>query len=343
MNDIINRLHGELKVYKKYDNGNEELIFVDKNAITYRAKAVMSRLLAGGLNPNTSPAYQWGTGNNPLRVEGIALGNGGHLIYSATGTKNADMIYQSGTAIVLDNLQISSDTIRPAMPFIGTGTFGYAGQPDRIIPGTSYEEVANGNVPWDGTANITDNSVGVLEPGSTLYSETFRIPLDDDVSADGYQYATKSEVVFKATLDQAYLNNTVPWGFSGQAANIISEAGLIVGYVPLRANLNTGQIYSVDGDEPKTDTTGWTYADGTQTNWGKGVNAAWTTKDGASIDTSSNASGLDKNGTVPPTVSTGADSWPSYTNTWNMIARKTFPGIVKTNAFSLVFVWTIGF
>lgn len=335
--DNANSMYGRLEVWKKYPDGTMEKMFDEKNAITYRAKSIMSRILAGGLLPNGAFGYQWGTSGEDLRVSGIALGNGGHLLYKDDGTGDTTNLNKASGLIVNAGAGagfVAANNSLPALPNIGASDWGYASQPNRTVPGTSYEEVENGNIPWDGTPNITDNNLGVQEAGTTLYSETLRVPLDDVyVSNDGYSFPTKTEVTFKATLDQSLLNYTSAWGFSQQPANWISEAGLIVGYRPTEANLLTGQVYSDDGSEPGA---------GTAYNTTNFVN--WTTKDGAGEATTpaTNLSGLDVNKTQPSTVTAGVDTW-SEANTWNLMSRKTFAAVPKSSEFSLVFAWTIGF
>jgi hypothetical protein len=328
--DKVDTMYGRLEVWKKYPDGRMEKFFDEKNAITYRAKAIMSRILAGGLTPNAGAGYQWGTSGQDLRVSGIALGNGGHLLYKDDGTGETTNLNKTGVIVNAGTGAgfVTNDNTLPALPNIGSLDWGYASQPSRTVPGTSYEPVENGNVPWDGTPNITDNNVGVQEPGTTLYSETLRIPLDDVyVSNDGYSFPTKTEVTFKATLDQSLLNATDAWGFAQQPANWISEAGLIVGYRPDEADILTGQVYSNDGSEPSA-----------------GNFPTWSTKDGVgeTNDPSGNASGLDVNKTQPSTVTAGVDTW-SEANTWNLLSRKTFNAVPKSTEFSLVFAWTIGF
>lgn len=344
--EIMKTMYGRLRIFAKYNNGKDELLFEDNNAITYRAKAVMSRLLAGGLNPNTSANYTWGNPANPLRVTGIALGNGGHLIYN-NATSVTDVLPKITSTIVVDPNLTAYDSTKPAMPLITASpqTWGYDGIQDNPIPGSTYEKVENGNIPYDGST-IQDNAIGVDEPNTTLYSETFRIPLDVDITAgqDGYYFPTHTEVTFKATLPQAYLNNTILWGFASQPANLISEAGLVCGYSPTLATLNSGQIYSLDGQEPwgGVGAGGYDFGAG-ETNWGPGGAAVpWEAKD-QTIATSTNPNGLDKNQSKPPTVVNGVDTFGTNDNTWNIIARKTFPAIPKSSNFSLVFVWSIGF
>jgi hypothetical protein len=47
--------------------------------------------------------------------------------------------------------------------------------------------------------------------------------------------------------------------------------------------------------------------------------------------------------TEPVNVINGVDDFTTPVNTWNLISRKTFPAITKSNAFSLLFVWSLGF
>ena len=336
--DIVENMHGRLEIWKVYENGKTEKVFSNPNAITYRGKLIMSRILAGGLSPNSTPTYaagltrdyRYGSNNSDqLRVTGMAFGNGGHLIYDSVSSVT-DVLPKTG--MQLNAGSIASNPAKPAMPKIGVSSWGYASQVDRDIPGVTYQKVENGNIPWDGTANIDDNDVGVLQPNTTLYSETFRIPLDDaiSVSLDGYAAPSQNEVQFKATIPQSRLNYTGSWGFSTQQANYVSEAGLIVGYRPdLSAiNANTGQIYSSDGGEPS------------------GANdeaANWDSKDGSGTYVSANATGLDKYRSLPPTIVNGVDTWATTAdNRWNTIARKNFPAIPKSSAFGILFIWTIG-
>lgn len=341
MKDVIS-MNGRVEIFKKYKDGSMEPLYEGSNAISYRAKSIMSRLLGGGLNPNTAPLYQWGSGSNPLRVTGMAFGNGGHLLKGVAGVTNT---LPKVVGPVVDHTTLSGvDTSRIGLPFIGAGTYGYASQVDRVIPGTTYQKVENGNIPWDGTANISDNDVGVLEANTTLYSETFRVPLD---SSDGVSYPTNTEVQFKATLPAALLNYANRWGFSAQPANLVSELGLISGYSPTAANItgNVGQIYSHDGGQPATGT-GFTFAGGDpQSNWGSTTAPYyWDSKDGsgATVFGGISTSSLNVNKTRPSTVANGVDTFAANYNTWNMVARKVIPAIPKTSSFSLVFVWTIG-
>jgi hypothetical protein len=340
--DKVTGMYGKIEIYRKYKgSGRMEKVYEGQNAISYRAKTVMSRILAGGLLPNNTDTnaagqardYLHGSTGDQLRVSGIALGNGGHLIYETSSDLTTVLPKASG--IVVDPALVTADTTRPAMPRIAAGQWGYASSDGNVVPGTSYEPVENGNIPWDGTTNITDNGIGVLEPNTTLYSECIRIPLDDvSIATDGYSFPTNTEVQFKATLDDAFLNYTGDWGFAQQAANGISEAGLICGYRPDETDILTGQVYSEDGNEPGA---GAIY---------NGTNFQnWDTKDGnaAETKTSSGAGmGLDTNGSTPSTVVNGVDTYTS-TNTWNMLSRKTFPVVPKSSEFALVFVWTIGF
>ena len=298
----------------------------------------MSRLLGGGLNPNTAPLYQWGSGSNPLRVVGMAFGNGGHLMYKTADP--TDPVIPKAIGHIVNATTTTPNATKIGLPYVGAGpTFGYANQVDRVIPGTTYEAVENGNIPWDGTINITDNSLGVLEANTTLYSETFRVPLD---STDGVSYPTNTEVQFKATLPAANLNYTGQWGFSAQAANLVSELALITGETPS----STTQIYSSDGLQP-SNAGGYTYTTGAgnASNWGPGggVGNYWTSKDGNSDTTIGPATSIRFKKTRPSTVTNGVDTFAANYNTWNMVARKVIPAIPKTSSFSLVFVWTVGF
>ena len=351
MEDVIEGMWGQLKVHFIDRNGKKiDEIDMGKNAISYRAKSIMSRILAAGLTPNDDPTTEgveskvaeWGSsGTSPLRVTGIALGNGGHLIYNTAAGGGGEVI--DGTdlllkdaadtnGLILDGDNIASDPGKVAMPKISSGIWGYAAQPDRGIPGTTYEKVENGNVPWDGTLNINDNAPGLTQPNTTLYSETFRIPLDDGAaSADGYSFPTATEVQFKATLPASFLNYEQSWGFAAQPANWISEAGLIVGYRPDFATLPSGQVYSEDGDEPGIGN-GFTFGGEPQSNFG--------TSGGTFASKEAGLTG--NNDTSPQVVVNGLDTFPAN-NTWNMLARKPFRVITKSEEFSLVFVWTIGF
>jgi len=342
LHDNITGMYGKFEVYRKYKgSGRMEKVYEGKNAISYRAKTVMARILAGGINPNTfntnatgeGKDVVWGSNSNQLRIAGIALGNGGHLIYNNSDESTA--VLDKSSANVVNPATTTAVTTLPALPNIGASSWGYASTDSRTIPGTNYEPVENGNIPWDGTVNITDNGIGVAEPNTTLYSETFRIPLDDiAISADGYSFPTATEVQFKATLDDSFLNNNVNWGFASQPANWISEAGLITGYRPDDGAALTGQIYSDDGDEP------------TAVDF-NGLGTTWDTKDGTGeTQTGSSGNTLAIHGSVPPTVTNGVDTWGGGAgdrNTWNMLARKTFPVVTKSSEFGLVFVWTIGF
>ena len=333
MKDNFGNMRGKLEIFKQYENGRQEKVFEDKNAITFRAKALMSRIIGAGLsgasNPVSGSDYDWGSDNHGLRVTGIALGNGGHLIYdnSSKDTGKVSSLSKHGSSpIVLDTTAIGFDLARPAMPLIsaGSNTWGYDGIVDQFDPGPTYERVENGNIPWDGTINIRDNNVGVDEPHSTLYSETFRIPLD---ASEGIRFPSRSEVQFKATLPQTLLNNSSTWGFAQMAANIVSEAGLIVGYCPTEANLvaNTGQLYSSNGEAPSA--ANFTIAD-----WNSPAK-----KDKAP------AAYSPQWGTKPPNTLL-PDAWSAATdNTWNMLARKTFPALTKTGSFSFIFLWSLSF
>lgn len=352
--DVINGMKGRLEIYKKYEDGSMEKVFEGPNAITYRGKIIMARLLAGGLLPNSTSTYAGGvaraynfgsSSSDQMRVTGMAFGNGGHLLYDTT--TNATNVLPKSVGLVVDHAgNVSSNIVLSAMPYIGGGSWGYAAQPNRAIPGTTYEKVENGNIPWDGTINITDNALGVSEANTTLYSETFRVPLDDTAaSVDGYSFPTNTEVQFKATLPQIYLNYTGRWGFSSQSANLVSEAGLIVGYRPDVAALNTGQVYSHDGAQPGSGS-GYNFGIG-QTNWGSTTAPYyWNSKDGsiATAFTGTSTTSLNAYKSLPSTVSAGVDTWGAGTdNRWNIIARKNFPAITKGATFALVFVWTIGF
>lgn len=335
MKDVIS-INGRIEIYKKYEDGSMEPLYSGKNSISYRAKSIMTRLLGGGLNPNTAPLYEWGSSSNPLRITGMAFGNGGHLLYDSATPSNVLIPKEAG--IIVDSTNTTAVTSQIGLPYIGVGpTFGYAAQVDRVIPGTTYEEVENGNIPWDGTININDNGVGVLEPNTTLYSETFRVPLD---STDGVSYPTNTEVQFKATLPAALLNYTGQWGFSGQAANLVSELALISGEVPT----TTTQIYSSDGLQP-SNSGGYTYTTGAgnASNWGPGgAGNYWASKDGNADTTVGPLTSIRYKKTRPSTVTNGVDTFSTDYNTWNMVARKVIPAIPKTSSFSLVFVWTIG-
>lgn len=339
--DIVNSMYGRLEIYKVFPDGKKEKVFEDYNAITYRGKTIMARILAGGsfIPPNSTPLdadgktrhYQYGSSANQMRVTGMAFGNGGHLIHNVDKTTvslGKDTNNVTVPNLVVNNAATTANTAKPAMPFISGSDWGYDATADRTIPGTTYEPVENGNIPWDGTANIYDNNLGVTQPNTTLYSETFRIPMD---AADGYSFPTSTEVQYKATLGQTFLNYSSRWGFSSQPANIVSEAGLIVGYRPDTANLLTGQVYSNNGSEPGAGT-GFDFGSG-QTNFGSAATAALGSKE----------SGLfGANDTVPIPVVNGVDV-ASVVNTWNLISRKTFPGIPKSSAFALLFVYTVGF
>lgn len=333
MKDVIS-MNGRVEIFKKYEDGSMEPLYEGSNAISYRAKSIMSRLLGGGLNPNTLPEYKWGSGLNPLRVTGMAFGNGGHLMYDLLSPTSTVIPKAAGP--VVDDVSTTEDPTRIGLPYAGAGpTFGYASQTDRVIPGTTYQKVENGNIPWDGTSNISDNAIGVLEPNTTLYSETFRVPLD---SSDGVSYPTNTEVQFKATLPAAYLNYSGKWGFSAQPANLISELALISGETPSL----TGQIYSSDGLQPNS-SGGYDFIGPVTSNWGPGgASNYWFSKDG-NADVGGPATGIGFKKTRPSTVTNGVDTFSANYNTWNMVARKVVPAIAKSASFSLVFVWTIGF
>ena len=96
-------MHGRLKIQKINTNGTlVEEIDLGKNAITWRAKSIMSRIIGGGL----TGAFDWGDDTdgaggaaNTLAVTGIALGNGGHLIYNQTSGETDQL--NKGAGIVL--------------------------------------------------------------------------------------------------------------------------------------------------------------------------------------------------------------------------------------------------
>jgi hypothetical protein len=372
-NDTFPNMHGHLRIEKR-DAITNELIEVHdcgRNAITYRAKGIMSRLLgaglSGALNPSVGTDFDWGDNgaspNSPvgnLRITGMAVGNGGHLIYSS-GTGDPEVLPKTG--LVVTSGSVASHIDLPAMPLrptppdpLGSKTnYGYDDTAGQSVPGAAYEKVENGNVPWDGTVTIDDNGIGVSEPNTTLYSETFRFPLDIfGPDNDGIRFISRTEVQFKATLPGSFLNSTGLFGFAQQPANYVSEAGLIVGYCPGTGvvesgkvslindpdnsgakDLDDGQLYSDDGNEPNQaapasnndnfDITGW-----------QGVSALKDT-------TVSGGTTAFTWGTKPPT-SVSPDQWSGGDlNNWNMLARKNFSALVKTNAFSLVFIWVISF
>ncbi len=322
LKDSFPSMSGKIKIQKVDSNGILlEEIDLGKNAITFRAKTMMSRLLGGGMNADG--AFDFGTTLQTLQVTGMALGNGGHLIFdSSIGVTSSLVTLGGGT--VLNVANIDQDLSRPAMPLISLpDTYGYQAIQDQQISGPTYEQVANGNIPFDGSV-VLDNSIGVTTPGTTLFSETFRLPLD---TTDGITFPTETEVQFKATLPQDRLNNVAPiWGFAQQQSNVISEAGLITGFTPNAADIlaNTNQLYSDDGGEP--------------TPTGPNFNTTWTQK-----DNDDGTFSLNPHGTLKP------DDIPSHLwdagnfNTWNMLARKTFPGIAKSAEFSLVFIWILSF
>jgi hypothetical protein len=332
LTDRFEGMKGKLSVYKQYEDGSKELVFgPTSNSISYRAKTIMSRLLASGMN--ASGTFDFGTAPlNTLAITGMAFGNGGHLIYNADGTTGTPTpLTKTANPLILDSAAVTGNVLYPAMPKLGA-TWGYNTTALRTIPGSTYEKVENGNIPWDGTLNIQDNAIGVSQAHTTLYSETFRLPLD---VLDGISTPTNTEVQFKCTIPQNYLNYAGLWGFSAQPANIISEAGLIVGYVPALAAIATGQVYSTNGNEPALGAfAGYDFGAGV-TNFHDDV----TMKEG----TLAKPLYLSNNST-PQVVSNGTDTFPGGTlNTWNLFSRKNFSGIPKTNSFSLVFVWAISF
>jgi hypothetical protein len=322
MEDMFEKAWGRLEVHRLYENGRMEPVIAGKNAITYRAKTLMSRIIGGG----ASGTFDFGTSADTLAVTGMAFGNGGHLIYNASTSdtgQTGNLPKAAGTGLLLNTGSIAANTSLPAMPYISGTDWGYDGVPNQQESGASYERVENGNIPWDGTVNIRDNNIGVTQPHTTLYSETYRLPLD---SGDGIQFISETEVQFKVTLPQAYLNDTSTWGFAQQQANWVSEAGLIAGDIPGGAGSSPAtQLYSTNGEEPASG------------NFADGLVAKDTTV-GATGNTPATTWG-----SLPPD-SFIPDAWDgSNTNTWNMVARKTFPVVVKSSAFSLVFVWTVGF
>ena len=303
-----------------------EVLFEGSNTLTYRAKYIFSRLVAQGL----SGAYDWGNPAHALRVNAIAIGNGGHLIYRTadgiTGdTTTNDVLPKLAGTIQLDPAGVTHDTDRVGMPYIGGTDWGYAGTPDRFVPGPSYEPVENGNVPWDGvTGIIMDNAIGVDEPNTTLYSEIVRVRLDgwpSSVYGNGIKFLSPNAVVFRATLPQVENNDPTPWGYANFNANVLSEIGLVSGLDDFNAYSHAGKtVLDTDGD---------TVPDVVYIYGKPGVDPYTYEPE---KDLYSKA----------PTVSGGTDTW-SGANEWNILARFVFPGIVKGANFSLAFEWVVEF
>jgi hypothetical protein len=334
--------YSRLVVIEKKGNRITEIYDLGENAIQFRAKYILSRLLGGGLKDGSgNDLYTFGNPAENLRISAIALGNGGHLIYNSSNNENSPSEFKTNastlfsTGLILDKFNIIHDTTRPAMPHISGNDFGYMNVKDNIFPGATYEPVVNGNVPWDGVIDASDFDNGLnhmsgssfidVEAGITLFSETIRIPLDPinlSSSNSGIVFSNKYEVTFKATLPSTSLNYADPWGYANIGANLITEAGLIQGWTPTYNA--SGEIinlpYSDDGKEPSA------------------INSV--------KNPYSKIQGLYNNQDTMPLTNFVPDSFGasnSDNNTWNLFSRKTFGAIAKRPGFSLIFIWTIGF
>ena len=282
-----------------------------------------------------------------LGITGMSFGNMGHLVDPSDVTANAN---DSNGLVATDYNPAASHDIPtlPAEPYDAT-TPGYswpgggtvARYPNLHQPNAfSYEPVLNGVVPWgySGLATVTDNRFTVqggnpamYEGNSALFSETGRYPLDRD---DGVSFPDGSSVQFKCTVPaDSEINQERNYGYGQRPRNWITEAGLITGENIIvqspddRAGVtvdptSTG-VSNINGAQL---TSAGTFAAGAYRALPKDyfsrlrdpLNAIWF---------------LDSDGQLNS----------SHNNTWNLVARKVFGVITKTQAVAYSFLWTISF
>lgn len=318
------------------------------DTLTGKTSANQNGTYANFLDNTKYPFYTDAGAVYSLGISGMAFGNGGHAINFSTIT--ADTNDSSGFVIDPTSITIE-DYSKPAQPYSG-GNFGYTWpgggvlanypnlhQPDSFV----YEAVMNGVVPYGyaGLNNITDNTYSfgttqcVYEGNTTLYSETMRLPLDKDglFFRDGYSCS------FKVTVPaDNELNQTRAFSYLRRARNVITEAGLI-----------TGENILVQSPDYRTPTALDVTAGGISNKYGAMLVSTYTGVDASNVYNAYYES-LPKdyftrlrNPRVLPSWFMDSDflNIDSQNNTWNLVARKIFGAITKTNDVSLVFIWTI--
>jgi len=316
-----------------------------------------------GAVPN-GHAYHHGSGATDtnllyaLGITGMAFGNGGHLLCSDAGTDPtvapnpvdtkgyimAEYV-SAGPGASLDVPDL------PAEPYdLVAGQHGYswpgggvkATYPNLHQPSTfSYESTINGVVPWGyaGLAGIDDNMNATpggvrcaFEGNSTLFSETMRLPLDKD----GIEYLGTS-IRFKVTIpSDSELNQLRNFGYARRPRNWITEAGLI-----------TGENLLVQSPEPRTATIS-PIPLGTSNYFGAALVESGT-PNGTGFWTTCVALPKDyytrfRN---PLTGEYFVDSYgqldANHNNVFNLITRKVFGIVTKSQDLSYSFLWVVSF
>ena len=297
--------------------------------------------IAPGIDPNL--LYSLG-------ITGMSFGNMGHLVNPATltvhGSDTSEFVLRGYDPFVDQDL-----ATLPAEPWDNGGNHGYSWpgggtkarypnlhQPNAFL----YEPVINGIVPWGyaGLATIQDNQYAnfavapahpaTYEGNTTLYSETGRFPLD---KGDGISFPDGNTVRFKCTIPaDCELNQERNFGYGQRPRNWITEAGLI-----------SGENLIVQSPDAKTFGPMDPTTTGTSNIFG---------------------ANLMQNGVVgvAPFVSLPKDYFTrlrdpqaavwfldpatgqlasSDNNVWNLVARKIFGIVTKTNSVSFSFLWSV--
>jgi len=318
----------------------------------------------GGLNQNIDHAFHHGSAVAPgidaallysLGITGMCFGNMGHLVNPTTLNIHPNDVY----SITLDDYVFGVDddiATLPAEPWdpLALGTHGYtwpgggvlARYPNLHQPNAFlYEPVINGIVPWGyaGLATVQDNQFAVpaaipalpaaYEGNTTLYSETARFPLD---KGDGITFPDGNCVRFKCTIPaDCELNQERLFGYGRRPRFWITEAGLI-----------SGENLIVQSPDQRTFGPMEPMTTGVSNIYGGFLCSNSHPESGVAFKS------LPKDYFTrlrDPATATwfldpvGGQIIATENNTWNMVARKVFGVVTKTQAVAYSFLWTLSF